>query len=100
MVFLFISIPDIPFAPKDPKPPFIPKDDNPVGSYRKQFTVNPDWDGRQIILHFGAVKSAFYLWINGKKVGYSQGSKLPAEFDVTNYIRTGENLSYRSIPLE
>ncbi|MEC3908492.1 glycoside hydrolase family 2 TIM barrel-domain containing protein [Tamlana sp. 2201CG12-4] len=80
-----------PWASKDPKPPFVPKDDNPVGSYRKQFTISSDWDGRKIILHFGAVKSAFYLWINGEKVGYSQGSKLPAEFDVTEYVRSGEN---------
>ena len=42
-------------------------------------------------MHFGAVKSAFFVWINGEKVGYSQGSKLPAEFDVTPYVKTGQN---------
>ena len=77
---------------KTPNPPELPKDNNPVGSYRKKFIIPPDWDGRQIFIHFGAVKSAFYIWVNGKKVGYSQGSKLPAEFDITKYVRPGDNL--------
>ncbi|MEN8230290.1 MAG: glycoside hydrolase family 2 TIM barrel-domain containing protein [Bacteroidota bacterium] len=81
-----------PFAPVNPTPPDIPDDDNPVGTYRKIFNIDESWEGRRIIIHLGAVKSAFYIWINGKKVGYSQGSKLPAEFDITTYIRTGENL--------
>ena len=76
---------------KRPTPPEIPEEWNPVGSYRTTFNVSDKWNGREIILHFGAVKSAMYLWINGKKVGYSQGSKLPAEFDITNYVRKGEN---------
>ncbi len=75
----------------DPKPPEIPHDYNPVGSYRTKFTVPNDWDGREIILHFGAVKSAMYLWVNGQKVGYSQGSKLPAEFNITRYVNNGTN---------
>lgn len=66
-------------------------DYNPVGSYRHQFTIPEDWEGREIFLHFGAVKSALYLWINGKKVGYSQGSKTPAEFNITPYLKWGEN---------
>jgi len=76
---------------KKPNPPHVPHDYNPVGSYVTTFSVPSHWGGREIILHFGAVKSAFYLWINGEKVGYSQGSKLPAEFDITPYIKEGEN---------
>jgi beta-galactosidase len=72
-------------------PPFIPNDYNPVGSYRRTFTIPENWDGRQIFIQFGGVKSAFYLWINGNKVGYSQGSKTPAEFNITKFIRGGEN---------
>ncbi|MEL7529688.1 MAG: glycoside hydrolase family 2 TIM barrel-domain containing protein [Bacteroidota bacterium] len=73
-------------------PPLIPEDYNPVGSYRHSFSVPRSWANKEIILKFGAVKSAFYLWINGKKVGYSQGSKLPAEFRITDYVQEGENL--------
>ena len=76
----------------DPKPPQIPHDYNPVGSYRTNFTIPENWDGREIFIHFGAVKSAMYLWINGKKIGYSQGSKLPAEFNITSFINKGDNL--------
>lgn len=70
----------------------VPHDYNPVGSYRRTFTVPKNWDGRQVFIQFGAVKSAFYLWVNGQKVGYSQGSKLPAEFDITKYLVQGENI--------
>ncbi len=77
---------------KDPNPPDIPDDYNPVGSYREKFNIPEAWDNRRIVLHFGAVKSAFFLWINGKQVGYSQGSKLPAEFDITDFVKSGENL--------
>jgi beta-galactosidase len=80
-----------PFAVDNPQPPYIPENHNPVGSYRKQFILNEQWQNRNIILHFGAVKSAFYLWVNGKQVGYSQGSKLPAEFDISTYVHQGEN---------
>ncbi len=76
----------------DPQPPDIPDGYNPVGSYRTNFILSDDWDGRKIILHFGAIKSAMYVWINGRKVGYSQGSKLPAEFDVTPFVKNGINL--------
>lgn len=71
-------------------PPFITRD-NPVGSYVKTFTVPKEWKDQRIILHFGGVSSAMYVWVNGKKVGYSQGSRLPAEFDITNFIQKGEN---------
>ncbi len=83
-----------PFLPPSllPSPPKIPHDYNPVGSYRRFFTVPEKWKGRQIILHFGGVRSAFYVWINGKKVGYSQGSKTPAEFNITPFLKQGRNL--------
>mgnify|MGYP006282142565 FL=1 len=65
---------------------------NPVGSYRRTFTVPSDWDGREVFLHFDGVDSAFYLWVNGKKVGYSQGSRTPAEFNLTDYLKSGKNM--------
>ena len=74
------------------RPPFIHHHYNPVGSYRTTFQVPEGWEGRQVFIHFGAVKSAMYLWVNGERVGYSQGAKLPAEFNITPFIRTGENL--------
>ena len=75
----------------NPNPPDIPHDYNPVGSYRTTFNIPYNWRNRQVILHFGAVKSAMYLWLNGEFVGYSQGSKLPAEFNITEYLRRGKN---------
>ncbi len=77
---------------KRPEPPVIPQEYNPVGSYRRNFEIPENWLNRDIILHFGAVKSAFYLWINGKKVGYGEGSKTPAEFDITKYVKKGTNI--------
>ncbi len=68
-----------------------PKEWNPVGSYLREFTVPADWDGRTVYMHFEGVQSAFYLWVNGKKVGYSQGSRTAAEFDVTDYLKQGSN---------
>jgi beta-galactosidase len=65
---------------------------NPVGSYRTRFTVPEHWAGRRVIIHFGGVMSAFYLWVNGERVGYSQGSMTPAEFDLTPYLQSGDNL--------
>ena len=79
-------------SPILPNPEMIPEDDNPVGSYRKTFTIPADWLSRRIYLHFGAVNSAFYIWINGERVGYSEGSKLPAEFELTKFIKAGENV--------
>jgi len=73
-------------------PPHIPHEYNPVGSYRTSFTLPPGWEGRQVFLHFDGVESDFYLWINGKPVGYSQGSRTPAEFNITPYLEKGENL--------
>ena len=80
------------FGMKKPIPPNVPEDYNPVGSYRKAFSIPQDWQSQQTIIHFGAVSSAMYVWVNGQKVGYSQGSKTPAEFDITEYLQAGENL--------
>lgn len=74
------------------KPPFVPHDDNPVGTYRHNFQIPADWDGKEIYLNFGGVRSAMYVYVNGKKVGYSQGSRTPAEFRITDLVKTGENL--------
>lgn len=72
-------------------PPLIAVENSPVGSYKRVFTIPAHWDKHQVILYFGSVASAFYVWINGEKVGYSQDSKTPAEFDITPYVRCGEN---------
>ena len=72
-------------------PPYVPENDNPVGSYLKEFEVPNNWNGRNIFIHFDGVESAFYIWINGKKVGYSQGSRTPAEFNITKYLNKGKN---------
>ena len=71
--------------------PDIPDETNEVGQYRRSFTVPNDWVGRRVTLHFGGVNSAFYVWVNGREVGYSQDSKVPAEFDVTDMVRAGQN---------
>jgi beta-galactosidase len=65
---------------------------NQVGSYRTRFTLPDDWKNRHTFITFGGVDSAFYLWLNGKKVGYSQDSRTPAEFDLTPHLQPGENL--------
>lgn len=78
-----------PFVVVDP--PHIPHDNNPVGSYRCNFTIPDDWNGRQIFIHFAGVESAFYLWINGINIGYSQDSMSPAEFNITQALRQGVN---------
>lgn len=72
-------------------PPRVPSE-NPTGYYRRNFYIPKDWNGLQVIIRFEGVDSGFHLWINGKKVGYSQGSRMPSEFDITPYINTGENL--------
>ena len=64
---------------------------NAVGSYRRQFTVPADWSGRRVFLSFDGVDAGFFLWINGKKVGYSVNSRNVAEFDITPYLKSGTN---------
>ena len=73
-------------------PPFIDQEFNPVGSYRTRFTIPKSWDGKKVILHLGSVTGAMYVYVNGKEVGYSEASKLPAEFDITNYLKPNDNL--------
>ncbi|GGZ87634.1 glycoside hydrolase family 2 TIM barrel-domain containing protein [Algibacter mikhailovii] len=88
---IYTNIP-YPFSFNDkPNPPQIPDGYNPVGSYKRTFDIPENWESKKITIHLGAVKSAFFIWINGEKVGYSQGSKLPAEFDITNYLKNGKN---------
>ncbi len=80
-------------------PPFIlpvqgwtcEKEPNPVGSYRRDFTIPESWDNQQVFVHFDGVYSAMYVWVNGQKVGYSQGANNDAEFDITAYVHSGAN---------
>jgi len=74
------------------RPPKAPRKYNPVGSYRTKFTVPDSWNERRTLIHFDGVNSAFYLWINGQKVGYSQSSRTLAEFDITKYLKEEKNL--------
>lgn len=78
---------------RGPQPPLPPKiyRDNPVGSYYRDFEIPGDWNDMSVILHFGGVSSAFYVWVNGEEVGYSQGSRLAAEFDITEFLHEGTN---------
>ena len=71
-------------------PPRVP-DENPTGCYRRTFTIPQEWAGRQVILRFDGVDSAFFVWVNGRQVGFSKGSRNTAEFDITPYVRTGRN---------
>ena len=77
--------------PYEINPPFMPKDYNPIGLYHRKFKISKEWNDKEVFIHFGAVNSAFYIWINGVKVGYSEGSKTPAEFNITKYINSGKN---------
>lgn len=73
-------------------PPAVPTKDNNVGSYRRVITIPDNWKGKQVIAHFGSVTSNMYLWVNGQFVGYTEDSKVAAEFDITKYLKKGENL--------
>ncbi len=73
-------------------PPHVPHDNNPVGLYRTTFTVPAAWDGRPAFIHFAGVQSAFFLWVNGQKVGYSEDAFTPAEFEITRYLKPGSNV--------
>lgn len=72
-------------------PPQVPVENNHVGSYRKIIKIPAEWKGKDIFAHFGAVSSNMYLWVNGKYVGYSEDSKLEAEFDLTPYLHFGQD---------
>lgn len=72
--------------------PHIPAEDNPVGSYRKVFELPATWSKKEVFIAFDGVNSAFYLWVNGQKIGYSQGSRTVAEFNITQHLKPGKNL--------
>lgn len=71
--------------------PFINDNDNPVGHYIRSFDFNEAWSDKDVILHFGGVSSAYYVWVNGEFVGYSEDTRLPSEFDITKHLKKGEN---------
>ena len=71
-------------------PPFVP-DDNPVGFYRREFTLPSSWADKQIFLNFDGVNSAYYVYVNGHEVGFNKVTHMPGEFDITPYVREGEN---------
>ncbi len=72
-------------------PPYIDHSDNPVGSYWRSFMLPSDWKGKEVFLNFDGVSSAFYVWVNGEQVGYSEDSKTTAEFNITPFLRRGRN---------
>lgn len=72
-------------------PPRVPSE-NPTGSYRREFYIDEELENKRIILRFEGVDSAFHVWVNGSEVGYSQGSRLPSEFDITSYVKRGKNI--------
>ena len=72
-------------------PPTIQKHYNPVGSYKRTFTIPKNWSGKDIVLHFGAAGSAVYVWVNEQQVGYFEDSKTPSEFNITSLLKEGEN---------
>ncbi|WP_438347970.1 glycoside hydrolase family 2 TIM barrel-domain containing protein [Paenibacillus sp. FA6] len=72
-------------------PPLVPTE-NPTGSYRREFTVPADWSGQRITLHFEGVDSAFFVWVNGQEVGFSKGSRMPSQFDITDLVHEGTNV--------
>lgn len=67
------------------------KERNPVGSYRRTIELPKDWEGRRVFIHLDGVESAFYVWVNGQRVGYSQNSRSPAEFELTDFVKPGAN---------
>lgn len=79
-----------PFRPVNP--PFVPKDYNGTGSYQHSFTVPENWKEMTVTLHFGGVSSGFQVWLNGQFLGYGEDSFLPSEFDITPYLKSGENV--------
>ncbi|ALJ06459.1 hypothetical protein APS56_15540 [Pseudalgibacter alginicilyticus] len=72
-------------------PPFIPHNLNNNGTYKKEFEISKDWDGKDIYLHFEGVSGAMYVWLNGKMIGYNEGSKTAAEFKITDFVKKGTN---------
>ena len=79
-------------GPFDQQPPAVPTKDNHVGSYRRIIDIPANWDGKQVVAHFGSVTSNIYLYVNGKFAGYAEDSKVASEFDITPYLKKGKNL--------
>ena len=73
--------------PKPFHPPLVPLDYDPTGVYRREITLENNIDRKHIILHIGAAKSNVQVWVNGKYTGYGEDSKLPSEFDITQYLK-------------
>lgn len=80
------------FAPEDPRPPQLPTEGHPVGQYRKTFELPSHWKEQAVFLEMAAASGAYYVWVNGYKVGYHQDSHLPARFELSNYLEEGNNL--------
>jgi beta-galactosidase len=85
----FFNNSDYPFPPNQP---YILHSMNEVGSYRRDFDLPAAWDGRDVFLHIGAAGAAYYIWVNGQRVGYSEDSKLPSEFKLTRFLKPGRNM--------
>ena len=85
---IYVNV-DNEFRPNEP--PFAPTVDNPVGCYLTEFNLPETWKDRLTFINFGAVKSAYYVWVNGQFVGYSEDAKTNAEFDLTPYVKVGKN---------
>jgi len=77
--------------PHPKNPPFI-GENNPVGTYRKTFTVPQNWDGREVMLQFGSITGCAFVYVNGQKIGMTKASKSPAEFNITRHLKKGANL--------
>ena len=85
---IYVNV-DNEFRPNEP--PFAPTVDNPVGCYLTEFEIPETWKDRLTFINFGAVKSAYYVWVNGQFVGFTEDAKTNAEFDLTPYIKVGKN---------
>lgn len=79
-------------SPFPPNPPYVPREYNPTGSYRKNFNIPASWKGREVFLRMEKTASASFVWINGKEVGYNEGAQEPAEYNVTGYLKPGNNV--------
>ena len=91
--YIYPFKPDPPFVMGEPQKIYTSyKERNPVGSYRREFEVPQSWRGRRVLVHFAGVSSAMYVWVNGKRVGFSKDSRDPAEFDITDEVTPGTNL--------
>jgi len=94
---IYTNVP-YPFQPDPPRVTTAPPENftnyenrNPVGSYRRDFVLPNGWADRHVFIHFDGVDSAFYIWVNGREIGYAQGSRTPAEFDITAHLHPGRN---------